>query len=232
MKRNSFLVAAGGAAMALLLASPVASMAQPAVQPAAAAPIASKDLSKIPSGVYKLDPNHASFIFKISHLGFSMYTGRFDDLGAELHFNAAEPEKSSIDFVVSTGSVDTHNPKLEGELREKFLKTGEFHTAMFHSTHLTRQGADKGTLTGDLTLAGVTKPVVLQVTFYGAGIHPFYKKETLGFGATTTIKRSDFGIDAMLPMVGDDVQIAVEAEFNAADSQAAGGVAPATMVTK
>lgn len=206
--RHSLLAAAFAA---FLLCVPGLALAQSAAPPA----LASTDISKANSGVYNLDPNHASLIFKISHLGFSMYTGRFNELSGVLNFNAAQPEKSVVDITINTNTVDVHNEKLEGELKgNDYFKTAQFPVATFHTTKVVKLGTDKGQLTGDLTMLGVTKPVTLDVTLHGFGLHPFNKKPTLGFAATTTLKRSDWGLVKLLPMVGDDVQISFEGEFN------------------
>lgn len=179
-----------------------------------APPAPTKDLSKITSGVYTLDKSHANVVFKISHLGYSNYIGRFNNLDAKLNFDAKAPEKSSIEVTVDAASIDTNHEKLETELKgEKFFNTAKFPAATFKSTLITHSG-DKGTVAGELTMLGVTKPVTLNVTFHGGGVGPFSKKETLGFNATTTIKRSEWGLTGLIPMVGDDVQLEIEAEFH------------------
>lgn len=194
----------------------------------AQAPTVTKDLAKTSAGIYTLDKSHVSVLFKISHLGFSMYHGRFNAIDGKLNFDPKFPEKSVVDITIDTGSVDTNNEKLQAELKgEKFFNTSKFPTATFKSLHTTRSG-DSGTMIGELTMLGVTKPVTLNVTFRGTGVGPFSKKETLGFSATGTISRSAWGMNALEPMIGDDVQIDVEAEFNY--SGAAPVAAPATPV--
>lgn len=189
---------------------------------------ATKDLSKIASGAYALDKSHANIVFKINHLGYSNYVGRFNAFDAKLNFDAKSPDKSTIEVTVDTSSIDTNHEKLEGELKgEKFFNTAKFPAATFKSTHVTHNG-DKGTVAGDLTMLGVTKPVTFNVTFHGGGLGAFSKKETVGFHATTTIKRSDWGLNALVPMVGDDVQLDIEAEFNGeAAAPAPAAAAPA-----
>lgn len=189
-----------------------------------------KDFSKITSGEYTLDKSHANVVFKINHLGFSNYIGRFNHFDAKLNFDAAAPEKSKLDVTIDVNSIDTNHEKLETDLKtEKFFNTAKFPTATFKSTTVTRSG-DKGTVIGDFTMMGVTKPVTLNVAFHGAGVGPFSKKETLGFHATTTIKRSDWGLNALVPMISDEVQLEIEVEFNSATPVAAQPAA-ATPVT-
>lgn len=179
-----------------------------------------KDFSKAPAGVYALDKSHASLLFKISHVGFSMYHGRFNNFDARLNFDPKAPEKSTVEATIDTSSIDTNNAKLQNDLKgEKFFNSAKFPQATFKSLHISRSG-DAGTMMGELTILGVTKPVSLNVTFRAAGLGPFSKKETIGFAATGTISRSAWGISAMVPMVGDEVQIDIDAEFNYAGADA------------
>lgn len=173
------------------------------------------DVSKASPGIYALDKSHGSLTFKISHVGFSLYHGRFNDFDATIDLNPAKPETSAVDVTVNLGSVDTHNPKLEDELKsDKFFNVAKFPTATFKSKQITRTSAEAGTMVGDLTFMGVTKPITLNVTFHGYGVGPFNKQETIGFGATATLKRSEWGFTTYVPMIGDDVQLDIEAEFN------------------
>lgn len=175
----------------------------------------------IPSGTYAVDPTHASVIWKVRHLGLADYTARFNTLDATLEFNAEDPAASSVDVTIDPASVDTDYPNAEqkdfnAELRgEQFFNTGEFPAITFKSTSIDITGDNTGTITGDLTLLGVTKPVTLDVTMNGyLEEHPFTKDAALGFSGTTTVKRSEFGLDYGVPYVGDDVKVLIEAEFN------------------
>lgn len=204
------------AGLVILMAAASPAMAETATPPAAIG----KDFSKLAAGVYTLDKSHASLLFKINHMGYSMYHGRFDNLDARLNFDPKAPEKSTIEATIDTGSINTNNEKLQGELKgEKFFNSAKFPQATFKSLHISRSG-DAGTMMGELTILGVTKPVTLNVVFHGAGQHPFLKKDTIGFDATGTISRSAWGINAMVPMVGDEVQIDIEAEFHYAGAEA------------
>lgn len=201
---------------ALLMASP-AFAAETAPPPGP-----TTDISKASPGIYVLDKSHASLVFKISHVGYSLYHGRFNDFDASITLkNVAKPAESAVELTVQLGSVDTNNKKLEDELRsDKFMNTTKFPTAKFVSKQITLASADKGTMVGDLTFMGVTKPVTMNVVFRGYGVGPFNKKQTLGFSASTTIKRSEWGFNTYVPAVGDDVQIEFDGEFNYGDAPA------------
>lgn len=194
--------------------------AKPAAPPEPPAP-PTLDLSKAPSGIYTIDKGHAFILYKISHLGFSNYRGRMDDFDSQLTFDAKDPEKSSLSVVINTASTDSNNPKLDDHYHNTFFNIAKFPTATFKSTKVTKTGPDTGKVEGELTLLGVTKPVTLDVKFHGYGIMPFVKKETLGFSAVAHIKRSDFGMTAYLPMVGDDVDLEIEAEYSYAPGKSA-----------
>jgi polyisoprenoid-binding protein YceI len=172
-------------------------------------------LDNTPSGTYTLDPTHANILFSISHLGYSHYYGRFDKIDGALKFDAKAPETSSVNITTDINSIDTNNAKLEGELKEWFEAT-KFPTATFTSVKVEKLSATTGKLYGNLTLHGVTKPVILDVTFNGAGIFPMMNVPAIGFSAHTIIKRSDFGIGQYIPMVGDEVTLTIEAEFHLA----------------
>lgn len=193
----------------LLCASPAWSE----TAPAPAGP--TKDVSKLMAGDYALDKSHANVVFKINHIGFSTYYGRFNTLDGKLHLDTAQPGKSIVEVTIDTASIDTNNEKLETELKgEKFFNTAKFPKATFKSTKITHSG-DKGTVEGDLTMLGVTKPVTLHVVFHGGGKSPFSTTQKLGFDATATLKRSEWGLNALVPLVGDDVQLEIGAEFDA-----------------
>lgn len=179
-----------------------------------AAPEVIKDTAKLPGGVYKIDPTHTSVTWKVLHMGVSDYTARFNTVSGELNFDAKDPTKSTVKIMIPASSVDTGNPDFNKEIAgPKFLGGDKTPNITFASTKVEKTGADTGKVTGNLTMNGVTKPVVLDVKFYGGIIHPMGKGHDLGFSATTTIKRSDFGVMEYIPMVGDEVKIAVETEF-------------------
>ena len=173
------------------------------------------DLSKTPAGTYTLDKSHANIVFGVSHLGFSEYYSRFNDFDATLDFDPKNPENSSVNVTIQTASADANNKKMEDKYDgEKFFNATKFPVATFTSTKVEKLTDSTGKITGDLNLLGVTKPVTLDVTFNGSGMNPFAGKHTLGFSATGSFKRSEFGMKEYLPAVGDEVSLMIQAEFN------------------
>jgi len=175
----------------------------------------------VPAGSYKLDPTHASITFKVSHLGLSNYTARFKKFDADLTFDPAKPEGSKLNVSVDPMSITTDYPfpdqkDFDNKLAtdEKFFNAGAHPEITFTTTSIEMTGDKTAKVTGELAMLGVTKPVILDVTLNGAmKEHPFAKKPALGFSGTGTIKRSDFGFDHLVPMVGDEVTLLIEAEF-------------------
>jgi polyisoprenoid-binding protein YceI len=173
------------------------------------------DLSQIEGGNFTIDKNHAKIIFSTTHFGFSTYYGLFTDFDAKLAFDPKAPAASTLEVSVNTNGIDTTNPKLDSELKSaEFFNSAEFPIAVFKSTKIVVTGPTTGSVTGDLTLHGVTKPVTLQATFNGGGVNPMSKAYVLGFSAVGRLKRSDFGINAFIPAVGDDVTLTISGEFD------------------
>jgi polyisoprenoid-binding protein YceI len=176
----------------------------------------SNDAKLAPTGSYALETRHSQVLFAIPHLGITDYYGRFDKLSGSLNFNSGQPEKSSVNITIDMTSIDVPSHELVGEL----MGTGVFNatafpTATFKSNSIKRTGPNTGTITGDLTLHGVTKPVTLDVIFGGVTADPFSSADDIGFHATATVKRTDFGITGMVweGIVGDEVKLTIEAMF-------------------
>jgi polyisoprenoid-binding protein YceI len=164
-------------------------------------------------GSYKVESYHTQVGFSISHFGFTNYSGLFSGATGSLQLDPAKLGTSKLDISIPVDSVTTTVSKLTDELKgDKWFDTAKFPKAAFVSTQVvpTAEGA---TVTGNLTLHGVTKPVVLHVRFIGAGVNPIDKAYTVGFEATGTIKRSDFGVTTYLPAVGDEVQLSIAGAF-------------------
>ena len=164
-------------------------------------------------GSYKVESYHTQVGFSISHFGFTNYSGLFSGATGSLQLDPAKLGTSKLDISIPVDSVTTTVSKLTDELKgDKWFDTAKFPKATFVSTQVvpTAEGA---TVTGNLTLHGVTKPVVLHVRFIGAGVNPIDKAYTVGFEATGTIKRSDFGVTTYLPAVGDEVQLSIAGAF-------------------
>ena len=176
---------------------------------------ATTDLTQIQGGSFALDKSHAKIIFSTTHFGVSTYYGLFTDFDAKLAFDAKTPAKSALDVSIGLDGIDTTNPKLDAHLKSPdFFDAAKFPTASFKSTKIEVTGPSSGKITGDLTLHGVTKPVTLNASFNGGGINPMSKAYVLGFNATGTVKRSEFGISTYVPAVGDEVTLTISAEFD------------------
>ncbi len=177
--------------------------------------------SEMPAGVYKLDETHAQLIWRVSHLGLSNYTARFSSFDADLTFDPAQPEQSKLVARVDPTSIKTDYPHSDEKDFDKKLSEGkdwfnalEYPEITFESKEIKITGDNTGEMTGDLTFLGVTKPVTLDVTLNGAMVkQPFSNKPTLGFSATGSLKRSEWGMATYVPNIGDEVEIMIEAEF-------------------
>jgi polyisoprenoid-binding protein YceI len=175
---------------------------------------APRDASKVEAGTYALDPNHTQVVFTVSHMGFSNYTGLFSGASGDLTLDPKAAAASTLNVSVPVASVMTTSPKLDAELKSaQWIDAAQFPVMTFVSTKVVPDGADKATVTGDLTLHGVTKPIVLSVTFVGAGTNPLSKKLTVGFEATGEIKRSDFGVKTYVPLIGDALHLTIAGAF-------------------
>jgi polyisoprenoid-binding protein YceI len=169
---------------------------------------------RLEGGAYRLDPDHVALLWKVSHLGFSRFVGRFDRVDATLDFDPAAPVASRLEVIIETASVDSHIPALDDALRgSDWLDATAYPQATYRSTTIEVTGADTGRITGDLTLRGVTRPVTLAVTFNGGADNLLTGRYTLGFAATGTVRRSEFGITNLVPAIGDEVELEIHAEF-------------------
>ncbi|HCB44556.1 MAG TPA: YceI family protein [Pseudomonas sp.] len=163
---------------------------------------------------YQIDKQgqHASVNFKISHLGYSWIYGRFNDFEGTFSWDADKPESSAINVTVNTESVDTNHAERDKHIRsEDFLNVAENATATFTSTGVEVTGDNSAKVSGDLTLNGVTKPVVLDANFIGEGDDPWGGYRA-GFDATTTLKLADFGIDYNLGPASETVELILTVE--------------------
>jgi len=176
----------------------------------------STDPKSAPAGAYEIETHHTQVIFAIQHLGITDYYGRFEKISGTLNFNPGAPERSSISVAVDTASANVMSSEVMGQLvGPTVFDSAKFPTATFRSTSLVRTGPTTGKMTGELTIHGVTKPVTFDVTYNGGLKAPVGNAYDLGFHATATIKRSDFGLDKMIwnSFVGDDVKLIIEAMF-------------------
>jgi polyisoprenoid-binding protein YceI len=180
------------------------------------------DVTRVTAGTYNTDPGHTLIGWRLSHFGFNDYFGIFGDATGTLVLDPAKPNASTVDITIPIGKVTIASAGLTGHLLRAGKEGGKadfFGPAPADAKFVSTSVVAKGTtakITGNLTLNGVTKPVVLDTTFSGAGNNPFNKKATVGFHATTVIKRSEFGISYAVPMISDDVTLDISVAFEKA----------------
>ena len=190
-------------ALALFVSYPVASQT------------VSTDPAQAPGGTYSVNADHTQVLFSIRHLGLTDFHGRFDRASGTLSFDNKRPERSTVAITVDTASLDTTSQRLNNNLKTIF-RVQQYPAMIFKSTAVSRTGPDTGRIDGTLTIQDVTKPVTLEVTFYGGAKSPTGGAYSLGFHATGVIRRSDFGIDKMFwsRFVSNEVVLTIEAEFD------------------
>jgi polyisoprenoid-binding protein YceI len=180
------------------------------------------DVTRVTAGTYNTDPGHTLVGWRVSHFGFNDYFGIFGDATGTLVLDPKKPNASKVDITIPVGKVTTASAGLTGHLLRAGKDGGKADffgpapaDAKFVSTSVVAEGTT-AKITGNLTLNGVTKPVVLDTKFSGAGNNPFNKKPTVGFHATTTIKRSEFGVSYGIPVVSDEVKLDISVAFEKA----------------
>jgi polyisoprenoid-binding protein YceI len=171
-------------------------------------------LDSVKAGTYKVESYHTQVGFSLSHFGFTNYSGLFAGATGSLKLDPAHPGASKLDVSIPVDSIVTTVPKLTEELKgDKWFDVAKFPQATFSSTNVALTGSGDATITGNLTLHGVTKPVVLHAHLLGAGVNPIDKMYTVGFQATGTIKRTDFGVSQYAPALGDEVDLSIAGAF-------------------
>jgi polyisoprenoid-binding protein YceI len=164
---------------------------------------------------YQLEKTHVDLLFAINHAGFSQKHGSFRQLDATLLYDAQKPEASQVKVTVKTDSLDTGFADRDRDVKgPMFLDTAKYPEMTFTSTKVTRTGEKTLKVQGDLTLHGVTRPIVLDAVLNQVGPNPFDKRPTVGFSASGSMRRSDFGMGTYVPVIGDEVTITIDAEFN------------------
>ena len=205
MPRNA-LIAAQIAAMALAILAASPTLAEP--KPATTDPTVAH------AGHYVLDHTHASLLAKVSHLGLSFYTMRFNRFDARYDYDPSSPSASRIEVTIDANSLDVGDDAIGHQFARQFLGADKHPQITFVSAGVQATEPGHGVLAGDLTLNGVTRPVTLDVAFNGAGPGVFglggYR---MGFSAVGDVKRSDFGLKAWEGLVGDTVRLLIEVEF-------------------
>jgi polyisoprenoid-binding protein YceI len=177
-------------------------------------PSVSRDPNSVPAGYYAVEPTHTRVQFTVSHMGFTDWYGDFTGASGSLRLDPARLAASRVEISIPVASVSTTNAVLDGELKSAdWFDAARFPAIRFVSTRVVRTGQGRATIDGNLTLHGVTRPVILAASFNGAGTNSMSKAYTVGFNATTTIRRSDFGVTKYVPLVGDTVAIRISAAF-------------------
>ncbi len=162
---------------------------------------------------YKLDPNHTNVLASWSHFGFSNPFANFGQVDGTLVYDAEDVSKSSVEVKLPLAGLNSFTADFDEHLRSAdFFDAAKYPEITFKSTKVESAGKGKLKVTGDLTVKGVTKPAVLDVTLNKAGVQPLAKREAVGFDATTTLKRSEFGVDKYVPNVSDEVKLQITTE--------------------
>ncbi|HWU70257.1 MAG TPA: YceI family protein [Pseudoxanthomonas sp.] len=162
---------------------------------------------------YKLDPNHTNVLASWSHFGFSNPSVGFSQVEGTLVYDADKVSASSVEVSLPINGLWAFSALFNEHLNSAdWFDSAQFPTATFKSTKVEAAGKGKLKVTGDLTIRGITKPVVLDATLNKAAEHPLGKRAAIGFNATTTVKRSDFGLAKYVPNVSDEVQIRITTE--------------------
>lgn len=214
-------------AAAVVLAACATATAQPTPAPAAVGipPGAETSLNPAdqPAGAYALDSRHVSVLWRVRHLGLALFTARFDTVSGTLNWDGANVANSSLNITIAANSVNTGVLNAEGqrafdaEIHGQVLGSAENPNITFVSRSIETTSATTGRITGDLTLNGVTRPVVLEAAFEGGRTHPFSRRPALGFSGRALINRSDFGAVFDNPVVNgtssNEVEILIQAEF-------------------
>jgi len=180
----------------------------------------SADEAQVPIGRYAMDADHWSVTFDVEHLKYSRPVLRFDRAHATLDWNKGGLEASTVDVAIDAASVDTKVPLLDKMVKgPEMFDAATYPTIRFVGQRFVRTGPAHGTLEGELTIRGVTRPVTLDVTFNGYGRNPLTKADTIGFSAHGAFSRAQFGLATWYPAVGNDVQVRIEAEFERPSAQ-------------
>jgi polyisoprenoid-binding protein YceI len=191
----------------------LAVLAAPVIAQMPTTPPGTPDATRVVAGTYTVDPYHTQVMFTVNHLGFNAYYGIFGGSTGTLILDPKKPSAAAVDITIPLAGLVTTSDKLNEHLKTPdFFDAVKFPTATFKSTSVTVSGT-KARIAGTLTVKGVSKPVVLDAHFVGAGPAPMSNAPTIGFEATTTVKRSDFGVSYGVPLVSDEVPLKITVAF-------------------
>jgi polyisoprenoid-binding protein YceI len=235
MKRLVLLIALAALAACTQKDAPPQAQTAPAQEAPAAAPSAepagepSRSAAldpNVPAGDYKLDKAHSTLIFRVNHLGFSNYTARFRRFDAQLRFDPRNLTATQLTAAIDARSIETDYPDPKYDFNadlqgDQWLNAVKFPEIAFRTTRVEDLGNQAMRVHGELTLRGVTRPIVLDATYNGGYVgHPLDPNARIGFSAHGVLRRSDFGIAGGIPLagtnmgVGDQVAVVIETEFN------------------
>ncbi|AOB28271.1 MULTISPECIES: YceI family protein [Bordetella] len=162
---------------------------------------------------YQIDPEHTEVVVTWDHLGFSKPTAHAGGVTGVVRYDAAQPANSAVELSLPVPGLTSHVPKLDEMLQgAQFFEAAKYPDIRFKSTSVTDRGDGRLQIDGILRIKGIDKPVVLQARRNKQGMHPMAQRPAVGFDATTTLKRSDFGVDAFAPDVSDEVQLRITIE--------------------
>ena len=162
---------------------------------------------------YHIDPTHTATLFSWNHFGFSNPSASFDDVQGTIIVDDKNPRKSSVMVTIPVKSINSHVDALDKEfLTEGWFNEAKYPNITFKSTKVQTTNKKNFKITGDLTIKGITNSVVLDATLNGRAEHPMAKKPAIGFNATTSFKRSDFGIANYVPAVSDLIKVNITTE--------------------
>ena len=166
---------------------------------------------------YKIDPTHTATVFSWNHFGSSTPSANFTDIQGVIKVDNAKPANSSVEVTIPISSVNTNVPALDKEFQEEaWFNAAKYPNITFKSTKVETKDKKHFKITGDLTVKGVTKPVILDAVLNKQGEHPMAKVPAIGFNATTSFNRSAFGIGNYVPNVGDKITVNITTEATAA----------------
>jgi polyisoprenoid-binding protein YceI len=164
---------------------------------------------------YTIEPNHTSVTWSANHFGFSKVSGKFNEIEGTILFDEKNPEKSSAEITIKTTGIVTGVAKLDEHLKSSdFFDVKNFPIAKFVSKKVSVTGKNKIKIVGDLTILNTTKTITLNAIFNKSGKNPINQKQTIGFSATSSLSRSEFGIKYALPAIDDKIDLAIEIEAN------------------
>src|SRR3990167_1019442 len=175
---------------------------------------ANQDATAVQAGDYTVESTHTQVQFSVNHFGINDFYGTFPGASGSLSINPKNLAAARLDVTVPVSSVSTTNKTLDEELvSADWFDAAKFPTMHFVSTKVVKTGPKTATISGNLTLHGVTKPVTLNASFNAAAVNPLRKAYTLGFKASGRIKRTDFGVSKYAPLVSDETTITITSAF-------------------